>query len=230
MPSLRVTAVIPAAGRGRRLKIPEDKTFAEIKDRPIISFSLGILEESKKIDEVILIVGKDKVRKAKRDVVERFGFEKIVEVIEGGSTRTQSVHKGLLKVKRSMDIVLIHDGARPFISEEIIVRNIAAAVKFGAAITAIPVHYTIKEADTTLFISRTLKRDSLWEVQTPQTFRRDLILKAYEKAKDEGYEATDDACLVERLGHKVKIVEGTPENIKITYPADLIYGDTILNY
>ncbi len=224
---LKVVAVVPSAGKGERMG--QKKEFLLFGGKAILAHTLQPLENHSQISEIILVVDEKSVEKCKKEVVEKYGFKKVKEVIVGGKERQDSVYNGLKKVTKDCDIVLIHDGARPFLTEDLITRSIEGAEKHKAAVVAAPCIDTIKfaqkEKDMAL---ETLDREYLWMAQTPQTFRYEIILKAYQKAEEENFRGTDDASLVERMGTPVKIVRGSYDNIKITTPQDLILAEAIL--
>lgn len=225
--NLKVVAIVPSAGKGERMG--KKKEFLLLGDRPILAHTLKPLEDHSQISEIILVVNEKSIEKCKREIVEKYGFKKVKEVIVGGKERQDSVYNGLKEVKKDCDIILIHDGARPFLTEDLITRSIQEAEKHKAAVVAVPCIDTIKfaqkEKDTAL---ETLDREYLWMAQTPQTFKYKIILKAYEKAREENFKGTDDASLVERMNQPVKIVRGSYDNIKITTPQDLILAEAIL--
>jgi len=162
------------------------------------------------------------------DLVKRFGFTKVSRIIPGGAERQDSVYAGLKALGPKMDLVLIHDGARPFITPDLIDRIVAETRVLKAVVAAIPVRDTIKEIGEDGRVLKTLNRDRLWEIQTPQGFHYSVLLKAYEKAFEDRYYGTDDAALVERLGIEVKVVPGSRFNLKITTPEDLALGEALL--
>lgn len=215
---MKATALIPAAGRGERFGRGSNKVFAPVAGKPILAHTLAVFEACDAIDEIVLVTGRHELEAA-GDLVGRFGFTKISHIVPGGDTRQDSVYAGLLKV--TSEIVAIHDAARPMVTCDIIRRSIEEAEKSGACIAAVPVVDTIKSADSDMAVIGTVDRSNLYSVQTPQTFRTSLIREAFEKAFAEGFYATDDAALVENLGHKVSIVPGSYDNIKITTPSDL---------
>ncbi|SET73010.1 2-C-methyl-D-erythritol 4-phosphate cytidylyltransferase [Natronincola peptidivorans] len=223
-----VSAIIVAAGKGKRMGEGFNKQYIPLKEKPIVAHTLQIFENSQYIDEIILVVGKEEVSFAKTEIIEKYKFTKVVKVIEGGKERQDSVYNGLLEVNKRCQIVLIHDGARPFVKEKIIKNSIDMAEKIGAAVAAMPVKDTIKMVGDELEVVNTPERKYLWAVQTPQTFQYKLLKTAYEKLRTEKVIVTDDAMAVERLGHTVKIIEGSYENIKITTPEDLIIAKAIL--
>ena len=211
----RVTALIMAAGSGTRLGGPLPKQFLKIGGRTILERSLLPFEKNEYVDDVLVACGRDFIELCSRICA---GFAKNRAVVEGGATRQESVRNALAQAADGY--ILIHDGARPFVSEEIIDRVLAAAAENGAAVCAVPVKDTIRRLDPDGG-SRTLDRDELRAVQTPQGFDSGLLREAFRRAEEEGFLATDDAGLVERLGRPVAIVDGSYGNIKITTKEDL---------
>ncbi|HIE43335.1 MAG TPA: 2-C-methyl-D-erythritol 4-phosphate cytidylyltransferase [Candidatus Omnitrophica bacterium] len=224
----KVTVIVPAAGKGIRMNHSLPKQFLPIGGKPILAHTLLNLNRIPDVDSIIVVVNEGRIRWCREKVVNRFGIEKVKKVIKGGSTRQQSVSNGLKSLEESTRIVVIHDGARPFITVDILRRVVDKAKRYGAAICAIPVQDTLKKVADNTQVESTSNRNSLWLVQTPQAFLSSLLLKAYEKALTDGYEGTDDSAVVERLPHPVKIVEGSPLNIKVTTPQDLILAEAIL--
>lgn len=224
----KVTVIVPAAGKGIRMNHSLPKQFLPIGGKPILAHTLLNLNRIPDVDSIIVVVNEGRIRWCREEVVNRFGIEKVKKVIKGGSTRQQSVSNGLKSLEESTRIVVIHDGARPFITVDILRRVVDKAKRYGAAICAIPVQDTLKKVADNTQVESTSNRNSLWLVQTPQAFLSSLLLKAYEKALTDGYEGTDDSAVVERLPHPVKIVEGSPLNIKVTTPQDLILAEAIL--
>lgn len=224
---MKVVAIVPSAGESKRMG--EKKEFLLLGDRPILARTLKPLEDHPQISEIILVVDEKSIEKCKREIVEKYGFKKVKEVVVGGEERQDSVYNGLKRVDKDCDIVLIQDGARPFLTEDLITKSIEGAEKHKAAVVAVPCVDTIKFARKENNMAlETLDREYLWMAQTPQTFRYVMILKAYEKAGEENSKGTDDASLVERMNQPVKIVRGSYDNIKITTPQDLILAEAIL--
>ena len=221
----KTSTLIPAAGRGERFGRPTNKVFAQVAGKPILAHTLSVFESCGAIDEIVLVVGENELGVA-GDIVGHFGFGKVSAIVAGGSQRQDSVRNGLEKV--TGDVVAIHDAARPMVTHEIIERSIAVASASGACIAAVPVIDTIKSATTDGIVQDTMDRANLYSVQTPQTFRTDLIREAYARAYADGFYATDDAALVERMGSKVAIVQGSYDNIKITTPSDLEFASSRL--
>jgi len=224
----RIVAVVPAGGTGKRMGASAPKQFLMLGGVPMMLHSLRVLEQAPSVTEVVLVVPKQERARALTEVVERHGLKKVLKVVPGGATRQESVHHGLNEVDEDVEIVVVHDAVRPFVTEDLIERSIEAARKHGGAIVAVPMKDTPKQVGADRLIQRTLDRTEFWLAQTPQTFRRALIVEAYRKAEVAHVHGTDDAALVERLGHKVAIVEGSWENIKITTPGDMIVAEAIL--
>lgn len=221
---MSVAAIVPAAGFGRRLQSDIAKPLCLINKRPLIVLTLERLSTHPLIDEIIVIASAAEQETIGR-LIREGGIKKIKNVVLGGPTRTQSVKNGLAAAG-ACDFVLIHDGARPFVSHGIISNAIEAVKKYDAVVVGVPARSTMKRiAPHTQEVSATLRREELWQIQTPQVFRRDIIASAYEKA--EGVDACDDAFLVERLGYRVVAVMGSALNIKITTPEDLILAQAI---
>jgi len=223
-----VVAVVPAGGTGKRMGSATPKQFLMLGDVPMLLHSLRVFERTPSVAEVILVVPKEERARALTDVVEKYGVKKVLRVVAGGATRQESVFHGLKETDEETEIVVVHDAVRPFVTEDLIEQSIEAARKIGGAIVAVPMKDTPKQVGPDGQVQLTLDRAGLWLAQTPQTFRRGVLLEAYRKAEAERIRATDDAALVERLGQKVGIVPGSWENIKITTPEDLVIAEAIL--
>ena len=226
----RTAAVVVAGGAGRRLRQKRGalrKPYLILGQRPILVHTLKRLSSSKSVNEIVVVCHRRDMARCRR-LIKRFRVPKIKGVVAGGRERFDSVFNGLKAVGKDIDIVLIHDGVRPFLSHELIRRSVEAALRHGASLAAVPVKPTVKFADRRGFVARTLRRDLLWEAQTPQTFRRELVLKAYRSARAKRFKATDDAAVVERLGRKVKLIPGSYDNIKITTKEDLKLAKILL--
>lgn len=226
----RVTAIVLAAGRGKRMNTDVAKQFLVLKDKPVIYYSLKAFEESD-VDEIILVTGSSMVDYCKCEIVDRYGFDKVTAVIEGGKERYDSVYQGLLCC--NSDYVLIHDGARPFISTDLIASIIEQVRIHKACLIGTPVKETIKIVDTKGFIKETPERNLIWSAQTPQAFEYSSIKKAYntfyEEKQNREYSITDDAMVYETfLGRPVKMLEGDYKNIKLTTPEDLVIAEQLL--
>jgi 2-C-methyl-D-erythritol 4-phosphate cytidylyltransferase len=220
-----LSAIILAAGKGKRLNVACPKPLVKIGAKPAIVFSLSSFNKHSAIDEIIVVLNplnQDKIIK----VIKNHSFKKIKVFVLGGRRRQDSVYRGLQAVSSSSDWVLIHDSARPFIDHRSISKVISAAKNSGAAILAVRPKATIKSSHKGNIVSETLNRDRLWEAQTPQVFKKELLLEAY-KQYSQG-NVTDDASLVEKLGKKVRIVKGDYRNIKITTAEDLLTAGLII--
>lgn len=224
-----LSAIVLAAGKGSRLRSRVPKPLIEISGKPLVIHCLAVLESCPLIKEIIVVANKGNLNKI-AVVIKKFGISKVKKIVKGGLRRQDSVLRGLKALNPEADLVLIHDGARPFIDKKLVARVTGAARKYKAAIPAVPVKATIKEVVSrkSLVVRKTLKRDELWEAQTPQVFERDLIFKAYKKYNRGDF--TDDASLVEKSGVPVKVVEGSYRNIKITTPEDLKFAQANIAY
>ncbi len=235
------TAIVLAAGSGKRMNSSVAKQYLVLKDKPVIWYALQAFEQSSVVDNVILVVGDGEVEYCRKHIVEEYGFAKVQAVIEGGAERYLSVWEGLKWIEEHSEvaeqgILFIHDGARPFVTEEIIMDTYMAAKEHGACVAAMPVKDTIKIGDEVGFAVQTPNRRSVWMVQTPQVFERGLITDAYRQLvaqldylKKQGIEITDDAMVVETMvGRKVKLVPASYENIKITTPEDMKIAECFL--
>ncbi|HOX53929.1 MAG: 2-C-methyl-D-erythritol 4-phosphate cytidylyltransferase [Candidatus Omnitrophica bacterium] len=223
---MKIVAVVPAAGKGVRLKQRVPKPLVLLDNYSILVHTLRALSRSGLIENIVLVVDKNYLNRFKAQV-KRFNLKKIKKIVAGGQHRFDSVRNGILSADSDADLILIHDGVRPFISQKIIKDSICAAKKIGASVVAVPVKSTIKEINpSSLLVKRTLDRNVLWEIQTPQVFKKDIILKAYKSNK---YRlAFDDTSLIEKIGKNVRIVPGSYENIKITTPEDLLFAKALL--
>ncbi|MBM4453198.1 MAG: 2-C-methyl-D-erythritol 4-phosphate cytidylyltransferase [Chloroflexi bacterium] len=214
-----VGVVIVGAGSGQRMGT--DKIFLHLADKPLLAWSVDICQDCEMVEQIVIVLSASNLKSGK-DLVTKRGWSKVVKVCLGGRRRQDSVRQGLKGLK-NCDVVIIHDGARPFLTHDLIHNGLKAVQETGAAASAVPVKDTIKVADN-LIVSQTLERQHLWAVQTPQVFRFDVIAQAHEQVTDD---VTDDASLVERLGHKVRLYKGSYQNIKITTPEDWTLADAI---
>ncbi len=226
--SSRIGAVIPSAGQGVRLKKPEGKPFVLLGGKPILAHTLETFEASSLVHEVVLVVRAEDVSRA-RELVQQYRFQKVQEVCPGGERRKDSVLKGIQAFTQPPDVVVIHDGARPFLSLSLLEQSIQEGRVQEAVVVGLPCHDTIKQVNDRGRVEGTPERRLLWSVQTPQVFHHSLLVKAHLEAEKEGFTGTDDASLVERLGVGVKIIRGSPLNIKITTEEDLALGEALLN-
>ena len=226
----RCTAIVLAAGQGSRMGTKVQKQYLEIEGKPVLYYYLAVFESSNIIDDIILVVGEGQIEYCKKEIVEKYRFSKVVEIVTGGKERYESVYCALLimdkigkKDEGENGYVFIHDGARPFVNEEIIERTYHAVMEHQACVAGMPTKDTIKVVGQDGFAKETPDRNTLWLIQTPQVFESALIKKAYFRLMEEkNIQVTDDAMVVEKiLGVPVKLVEGSYENIKITTPEDL---------
>jgi len=221
---MRVAAIVLAAGRGERLRQGISKPLVSLGGKPLVIHSLMALARHRCIASIIVVVNRDN-RHAIEGAIRTYRVPKIRDVVLGGSRRQDSVRRGLSAVDIHTDLVLIHDSARPFVDKDAVAAVIREAAARGAAITAVPVKATIKQAHSRspwgpqVQVKKTLERSGLWEAQTPQVFQKGILLRAYDRYGNQ--DVTDDSALVERLGKPVGIILGSYRNIKITTPEDL---------
>ena len=224
-----VSAVIVAAGEGKRMGGSIPKPFLSVGGQPLILRTLARFFESQTVQKIIVVVAQEEISRCQSLIQSNPGLSRMECLLQPGGTRRQdSVSQGLMRLDADCEVVVIHDGARPLISPSLIDRCVEAAFKDGAVVVGIPVRDTIKIVSSDRHVRETPARDSLWEIQTPQVFRAELIREAYSRAAREGTEATDDAMLVERLGKSVTLLEGHRTNIKITVPEDLVFVEALL--
>lgn len=207
---------------------PVPKQFLSIGGQPLIVHSLRTLQASSAIDAIVLAVPQTDVAYCQSDIVEAHHFTKVIKVVAGGQERQDSVRHALAVVDDQVEIVVVHDAVRPFLTEQMLEEVVAAARTNGAAIIALPVRDTVKQVGAGHVIKRTVDRRPLWLAQTPQAFRREWLQEAHRKAEAEGMASTDDAFLIEWMGRPVIVVEGNGENIKVTRPEDMVIGEAIL--
>lgn len=238
---MKTTAIVLAAGQGKRMGSDVAKQYLLLCGRPVLYYTLKNFEDSA-VDEIILVTGKDQIEYCKREIVEAYGFRKVTKIVPGGKERYHSVALGLEAAQNTAldgllcNYVLIHDGARPFATPGMIERGIEAVKKYDACVFGMPVKDTIKIIDKDGFAADTPRRESVWQVQTPQIFAFPLIKNAYDKLMAEeqrligqGITVTDDAMVMELFsGKRVKLIEGSYENIKITTPEDLKIAESFL--
>ena len=232
--TFRIGAVILAGGRGSRMHSTIQKQYMLLNGRPLISYALEAFEQSC-ADELVLVTGAGEESYVREEILPVLGLTKLRAIVTGGKERYHSVYEGL-KALQQWDYVLIHDGARPFVNQEIIRRCMLEVPEYQACVVGMPVKDTIKIADTDGFIKETPKRSLVWQIQTPQVFSASLICYAYEELGrrekellDRGIQITDDAMVVEEIcGRKVRLTEGSYENMKLTTPEDLEIAETFL--
>lgn len=224
----KVGAIILAAGKGLRMKAGINKQFICIEEKPILYYTLNAFARNEFIDEIILVAARDEIDYCKNMIVDKYNIPKVTKVIEGGEERYNSVYNGLISLE-NCDIVLIHDGARPFVSNKIINEGINFSKIYGAAACGVIPKDTIKIRDNEGMSKSSLERKKLFCVQTPQCFKYSLILEAHKKLANRET-VTDDTTVVESFGSKVYLYEGDYFNIKITTPEDLILAKSILTF
>ncbi len=218
-----MSVIIPAGGQGLRMGAKVPKQFIELKGKPIIHHTIASFEALDWVHEIILCVPEAEFSHVQKEMVKRVK----VKVAVGGEKRQDSVYNGLKAVDKRSGFVAVHDGVRPFITEEVIAAVYEAARKFGAAVAAIPVNDTLKRADDEEMLEGNVDRENLWRMQTPQIFKTELLLEAMEKAQSESFYGTDEGSLIQLIGKPVKFILGSEFNIKITRPEDLILGEWI---
>ncbi len=239
MEKKRCTAIVLAAGQGKRMGTKTQKQYLNLCGYPVLWHCLHTFEESAVIDDMVLVTGEDQIDYCRTEFVEKYGFQKIRKIVAGGAERYHSVLNGLRAMEKNAcedGYVFIHDGARPFVDEPMLERAYADVCKYEACVVGMPVKDTIKIADTDGFIKETPKRSLVWQIQTPQVFSAPLICYAYEELGrrekellDRGIQITDDAMVVEEIcGRKVRLTEGSYENMKLTTPEDLEIAETFL--
>ena len=227
----RCTAIVLAAGQGKRMHSKIQKQFLEIGGKPVLYYSLHCFQESQLIRDIILVTGEEMISYCEQEIVKKYGFSKVRKVTAGGKERYDSVYAGLLCCQDT-DYVYIHDGARPFITEEMVQRGYEAVKRNNACVMGMPSKDTVKLADSSGYVKETPDRKIVWNIQTPQIFSYDLIRGAYESIRKKDMTGvTDDAMVVEQeTGTKILLVEGSYQNIKITTPEDLAIAEAFLRY
>lgn len=224
----KVTAVVLAAGSGRRMNSSVHKQYMMLAGKPVLYYALKAFEESE-VTDIVLVVGQGEIEYCRQRIVDKYGFRKVKAIVEGGRERYNSVYAGLVAAPET-DYVLIHDGARPFVDEDMIKRSIDGAKCYQACVVGMPVKDTIKVVGEDGVAKGTPDRRTLWQIQTPQSFSYPLILDAYAKMIAEADCAvTDDAMVLEQVtGRRVRVIEGSYQNIKITTPEDLLVAEAYL--
>lgn len=224
----KVTAIVLAAGKGSRMQSEMPKQYLPLLGKPILFYSLQAFEQSI-VDEIVLVTGKEEQEYCRKEIIEKYGFQKVIHIVEGGAERYHSVYQGLLAVKDA-DYVLIHDGARPLITIDIICNAIQEVKKTGACVVGMPVKDTIQIVTEEQIISSTPVRKNTWLAQTPQCFEYALVCSAYCKAiEQKDNSITDDAMVVMRYGNQeVSMIEGSYENMKVTTPEDILLAELFL--
>ncbi len=222
---MNYSVVIPAAGQGKRMKLNHNKQFLLLENKPVLIHTLEIFEQDEWCKEIIVVVNPNEAERI-NELTNTYGVTKANQIVPGGSERQHSVYNGLKAVTQS-EIVLIHDGARPFVTVDLIHSLVLKTADTGAAIVAVPIKDTVKQSVGSI-ITHTVERSNLWSAQTPQAFRLKTILEAHQWAEEHQFLGTDDASLLERLQQRVSIVTGDYFNIKLTTPEDVIFAQSIL--
>lgn len=226
MNKIKTQAIVPTAGLGSRLKAGLPKPLVLINGKPIFIYCLEALEKSELVESVIVVASEEHIAEFEKNI-KKYRLSKVSKIVVGGKERADSVYNGINVLDKDTQIVLIHDGARPLVSKELIDESVKLCYKHEAVVTAVPIKPTLKRIDQKdLEVKETLNRDQIWEIQTPQTFKKDVLIKAHKEGR--GTNPTDDAALVERLGVKVKVLRGDYKNIKVTTKEDLVVAEAFL--
>jgi 2-C-methyl-D-erythritol 4-phosphate cytidylyltransferase len=226
---MKVAAIIPAAGMGRRMHHDTPKQYLALGGRPILATTLAVFENMPEITEITVAAQESALDFCQNKVINPFGFKKVLRLVPGGKERQDSVYNALKVLHRQndWDLILVHDGVRPFVTPEEIRRVLRVAADHGAAILALPAQDTLKRVNRKGHIKETLNRQDIWLAQTPQAFHAGIIWRAFVEAYGRDLYGTDEAALVEALGLPVRVVPGSPFNIKVTTPEDLVMGEAI---
>ena len=238
---MKTVAIVLAAGSGKRMGTKVKKQYLALNDKPVLYYALKAFEDSF-IDEIILVTSSDDIPYVQENVVDKFHFSKIKKIVEGGKERYNSVYNGIMAIDRcdvesDSTYIFIHDGARPMINQDILARGLKAVVEYDACVIGMPSKDTVKIASEDGFVSETPNRSLVWNIQTPQIFKLNLISEAYEyvvgheeEFKAQGVNITDDAMVLEAYSHHpVKLVEGSYENIKVTTPEDMRILESLIS-
>lgn len=225
---MKYTAIVLSGGSGKRMNSDIHKQYLLVDGKPIIYYSLKAFEDSE-VQEIVLVVGAGEIEYCKREIIDKYNLKKVTKIVEGGKERYHSVFEGLKAIEKT-DYVMIHDGARPFLNQDIIKRAMQAVKVYEACVVGMPVKDTIKIADDEGYAKETPERKKVWMIQTPQSFAYELIYNAYRQMlENENELITDDAMVVESMtDKKVKLIEGSYKNIKITTPEDLLIAEAYM--
>ncbi len=226
---MKVAAIIPAAGTGRRMQKNIPKQYLSLGGKPILANTLAVFENLSEINEISVVAQPEALDYCQNKVITPFGFKKVLRLVPGGKERQDSVYNALKALHRhnDWDLILVHDGVRPFVTPEEVRRVIRAAWEHGAAILALPAQDTVKKVNRAGRIQKTLNRQDIWLAQTPQAFQAPIIWRAFVEAYGRDFYGTDEASLVEALGLTVMVEPGSPFNIKVTTPEDLVMAEAI---
>jgi 2-C-methyl-D-erythritol 4-phosphate cytidylyltransferase/2-C-methyl-D-erythritol 2,4-cyclodiphosphate synthase len=225
---MKTVVIIPAGGSGKRMRGNLSKQYMPIDGNPILALTLKVFQLSKDIDEIVLVTPEADIQMVRQMIIEPYRISKVRHILAGGKQRQDSVRNGLVVIGNDVEIVLIHDAVRPFISTGIIHMAVREAAKHGAVTVGTPVKDTVKRIDQNGWVLDTLDRQFLWMAQTPQAFKRSIIHDAHRRAYEDRFYGTDDASLVERMGFKIRMIAAFDENIKITSPEDLLIAEFLL--
>jgi 2-C-methyl-D-erythritol 4-phosphate cytidylyltransferase/2-C-methyl-D-erythritol 2,4-cyclodiphosphate synthase len=225
---MKTIAIILAGGAGKRLKAHVAKQYLFLDHMPVLVHTLTVFQKSKVIDNIVLALPPDDLVSVRQELIDKYGLTKVTTIVAGGKTRQDSVRNSLAAINGKCDVVVIHDAVRPLVTQKLIIQVVAAAKTAGAASAGVKAKDTIKEIQKDNMVTATIPRQNLWLTQTPQAFKFELLKKACKTAYDEKFYGTDDASLVERIGKKVKMIEGSYENIKITTSEDLIMAEALM--
>ncbi|MBU5591717.1 2-C-methyl-D-erythritol 4-phosphate cytidylyltransferase [Clostridium sp. MSJ-4] len=223
----KVNALILAGGKGKRMNKSISKQFLTIQEKPVLYYTLDKFDSCSRVDEIYLVLPEDEIEYFKEYILGKYRFNKPIHIVKGGKERQHSVYNGLIAMD-NCDVVLIHDGARPFINEELINEGIESTFLYGAAAPGVKLKDTIKIVDNNGFSKTTLNRDELVAIQTPQCFKYSIILEGHNYIRENKITVTDDTMVVELLDYNVYIYDGSYNNIKITTPEDLKIAETII--
>jgi len=221
------SAIIVAGGKGERMGPDVDKAFLSLGAKPVLVYSLLAFEKCPDVDEVILVVRKERVEAA-RCAAQMFGCKKVIKIVAGGNHRQQSVANGLAEISEGAEVVAVHDGARPCVTPDLISETIKSACQYGSGVAAVKITDTVKEVEKGMTISQTIDRTKLWRVQTPQAFKVALLRKAFEMVTKKKLKVTDEASSVEMICDNVRLVQSSSSNIKITSPDDLVLAAALM--
>ena len=222
-----VSVIIAAAGMSNRMGSKINKQFIWIEGKPILAHTVEKFEKCRYIDEIIIVSKEEEIEYCRKEIVRKYKFKKVSNIIRGGRERQDSVYNGILALNEKSDIVLTHDGARPFVEIKNIEDGIKGVLEFGACVIGVPVTDTIKVVGQCNTIENTPDRTTIWAAQTPQCFLKTILIEGYDNAIKDRYFATDDSSIVEKLGYDVKMIMGSYKNIKITTPEDIIIAESL---
>lgn len=224
-----ITVVIAAGGVGRRMNHHKAKQYIEVNDKALLAYTIEAFETNEDIDAIVLVVGEEDITYVKQDIIKKYRYSKVFDIVTGGQERRDSVYNGLIAIPGETSHVLVHDGARPLVSQEEITKSVEGAIKYRACVLGAKVKDTIKVTNEEAYVISTPIRKNTYQIQTPQAFEKGLLLEAYKRSYGETYPVTDDAMIVERYSNQqVKVIESSYKNIKITTPEDLLMMNQFL--